>query len=62
MSKHRKSIRRGEENGGQRGKVVKRQLTEPAAKPVSLRPLSFEEAVRGLAQVKPSAVKRCEPT
>lgn len=54
MPKRHKSIHRPPKTGGQRGKLVKQELTsQPRAKPVSLRPLSFEEAVAGLAAVNP---------
>ena len=33
------------------------EAKKPAEKPISLRPLKFEEAVRGLLQVKPAATK-----
>ena len=36
------------------------ETKKPAEKPVSLRPLEFEEAVRGLMQVKPSKKDRDE--
>ena len=47
---------RGKE-GGIREDRVDSSGKKPAEKPVSLHPLKFEEAVRGLLLVKPSAEK-----
>lgn len=38
-------------------KTIVEDARQPAEKPISLRPLEFEEAVKGLLQVKPSATK-----
>ena len=44
----------------QTGKQKKREK-EPAEKPVSLAPLEFEEALRGLVKIKPAARQKAAP-